>query len=184
MHKPMFITAALAALGFSAAAAAQAPQQQLEGEYTLASSTTAPVSTWNYSKGRIAIKKLDDRHVLILLACEWNRAPRAACDDHFYAQWHDGGVYLQDMNTDAMRLYFDPASRTLTMISRGVDARESVRRDVFSATGKPNDDPALVRRIKRAQANADNKENLRVFGHYSKWTYANNRIEFQNPVSP
>jgi hypothetical protein len=60
----------------------------------------------------------------------------------------------------------------------------SVRRDVFSATGKPNDDPALARRIKRAQANADNKENLRVFGHYSKWPYANNRIEFQNPVSP
>ncbi|MRV76105.1 hypothetical protein GJ700_30780 [Duganella sp. FT92W] len=174
--------AAVAALGFCSAVAAQAPLRQLEGEYTLASSTTAPVSTWNYTKGRIAIKTLDDEHVLILMACEWNRAPKAACDNHWYAQWHDGGVYLQDMNTDAMRLYFDPASRTLTMISRGADARGSVRRDVFSATDTPNDDPALMRRLKRAQSNADNKENLRVFGHHSKRAYANNRIEFQNPA--
>lgn len=179
MAKHIAAMAAWAAL--CTTAAAQAPLQQLEGDYTLASSTTAPVSTWNYTKGRIAVKKLDERHVVILFACEWNRMPTAGCDEHYHAQWHDGGVYLQDRNTDLLRMYFDPASRTLTMISRGRDADGSVRRDVFKPTGKPIDDAALVRRMKRAQRLADSKENERVFGHYSSWPYANNRIAFQNP---
>ena len=43
--------------------------------------------------------------------------------DFFYARKREGGVYLQDMNTDSMLLYFEPGLRTLTMISRGADAR-------------------------------------------------------------
>ena len=172
-------TAALAALTFSLGAFAQAPMPDLVGDYNLASSTTVPASTWGYSKGRILVKQLDDRHLMILLSCEWKREPKAVCGDYYYAQWRDNGLYLQDMNTFAMRLYFDPASRKLTIISRGADAKQSVRHEVFGATTEPLTDPALVRRMKREQSNADSKENRRVFGPYTKWDYQENRIEFQ-----
>ena len=175
--------AALATLTFSLGAAAQAPMPNLVGDYNLASSTTVPASTWGYSKGRIAIKQLDDKHLLIVLSCEWKREPKAVCGDYFYAQWRDDGLYLQDMNTFAMRLYFDPASRKLTIISRGADAKASVRHDVFAATTAPLTDTALVRRMKREQGNADSKENRRVFGPYNKWDYKENRIEFQQQAS-
>ena len=173
----------VATLMFSLGAFAQAPMPNLVGDYDLASSTTVPASTWGYSKGRIAIKQLDDKHLLIVLSCEWKREPKAVCGDHFYAQWRDDGLYLQDMNTFAMRLYFDPASRKLTIISRGADAKASVRHDVFAATAKPLTDAALVRRMKREQSNADSKENRRVFGPYNKWDYKENRIEFQQQAA-
>lgn len=172
--------AAAAAFTLCSSAFAQAPMPSLAGEYGLASSTTVPPSTWGYSKGRVSIKQLDEHHLLILFACEWKREPKAVCGDYYYAQWRDGGLYLQDMNTDAMRLYFDAATRKLTLISRGFDARQSVRHDVFSATSAPLADPALLRRMKREQSNADSKENLRVFGPYTRWDYQNNRIEFQH----
>jgi hypothetical protein len=160
--------------------AAQPPLPAIDGEYKLASSTTAPISNWSFSKAHVSIRKLDDRHVVILFACEWKREPKAACDDYYFAQWREGGLYIQDMNTDSMRMYFDPASRTLTMISRAVDAKASVRRDVFTpADGSPQDAP-IARRLKRAQSNSVSKENIRVFGAYSKWKYETNRIEFQN----
>jgi hypothetical protein len=171
--------AAAAALTLCACASAQAPLTKLVGEYNLASSATVPASTWGYSKGRISVKQLDERHLLIALSCEWKREPKAVCGDYFYAQQRDDGLYLQDMNTFAMRLYFDPASRKLTIISRGADAKQSVRHDVFAATTAPLTDPALVRRMKRELSNADSKENRRVFGPYTKWNYQENRIEFQ-----
>ena len=171
--------AAAAAFTVCTGAAAQAPMSALLGDYNLATSTTVPASSWGYSKGRIAIKQLDDKHLLIVLSCEWKREPKAVCGDYFYAQWRDEGLYLQDMNTFAMRLYFDPASRKLTIISRGADAKQSVRHEVFSATTAPLVDTALVRRMKREQSNADSKENRRVFGPYTKWDYQENRIEFQ-----
>ena len=143
-------------------------------------STTVPVSNWGYSKGRISIKQLDDQHLLILFACEWKREPKAACGDHYFAQQRGDGLYLQDMNTDALRLYFDPDTRKLTLISRGYDAKASVRHDTFSATSAPLTDTALLRRMKREQSNASDKENLRVFGPYQKRDYQNNRIEFQH----
>ncbi|MTW10511.1 hypothetical protein GM658_07825 [Pseudoduganella eburnea] len=152
----------------------------LPGEYNLTSSTTAPVGNWVYSKAHVSVRKLDERHVVILFACEWKRNPKAACDDYYFAQWRDGGLYLQDMNTDALRIYFDPSTRALTMISRAVDAKESVRRDVFSPVGNAPDDATLARRLKRSEKSYVHPENLRVFGPYSKWKYDNNRIEFQN----
>ncbi|MED5613048.1 hypothetical protein [Janthinobacterium sp. P210005] len=170
---------AAAAFTFCACASAQAPLTKLVGEYNLASSATVPASTWGYSKGRISVKQLDDQHLMIVLSCEWKREPKAVCGDYFYAQQRDDGLYLQDMNTFAMRLYFDPASRKLTIISRGADAKQSVRHDVFAATTAPLTDPALVRRMKRELSNADSKENRRVFGPYTKWAYQENRIEFQ-----
>ncbi|OEZ72609.1 hypothetical protein JAB5_07040 [Janthinobacterium sp. HH103] len=171
--------AAAAALTLYTAAFAQAPMPNLVGEYNLLSSKTVPPSNWGYSKARVSIKQLDDHHLLILLACEWKREPKAVCGDYFYAQWRDDGLYLQDMNTFAMRLYFDPATRKLTIISRGADAKQSVRHEVFGTTTEPLVDTALVRRMKREQSNADSKENRRVFGPYTKWTYQENRIEFQ-----
>jgi hypothetical protein len=178
----LHLAAALAALNVCmAAASAQTPMPSLEGDYSLVSSSTAPVSKWGYAKGRISIKKLDDKHISILLGCGWKDEPKAVCSDQYYAQWHDGGLFLQDMNTDLERWYFDPAAHTITVISRGLDARETVRRDVYKATGIPLTDPALIRRMKRKQAAVDDKESLRVFGHYSKWKYLNNRIEFQHP---
>ncbi len=168
----------LAACAF--AQAAQPSLQAIEGEYKLASSTTAPVNNWGFSKAHISVRKLDERHVVILFACEWKREPKAACDDYYFAQWRDGGLYMQDMNTDLMRMYFDPASRTLTMIRRGVDEKESVRRDVFVAASGTPEDATLARRLKRAEKGYVHPENVRVFGPYAKWKYENNRIEFQN----
>ncbi|WP_338758698.1 hypothetical protein [Massilia sp. METH4] len=164
------------------ATAAGLSTQELVGEYNLTTSTTVPAGNWGYTKGRVSVRQLDDRHILILLACEWKREPKAVCGNHFFAQQREDGVYLQDMNTDFMRIYFDPAGRSLTIISRGADARESVRRDVFAPTEAPLEDRALVRRMKREQGSAEHKESTRVFGHYSKRAYQNNRIEFQrNP---
>lgn len=162
------------------AVCAAAPAQELAPEYRLVSSTTAPVSKWSYSKGHISVRPLDERHVLILFACEWKNEPKATCGDYYFAQRREDGLWLQDMNTDAMRLYYNPDERTFTIISRGYDGPRSVRRDVFAAAGAPPDDPALVRRMKRQQAGADSKENLRVFGHFSKWEYSHNRIETQS----
>jgi len=160
--------------------ASQPMHPSIDGEYGLASSTTAPVSNWGFSKAHISIRKLDERHVVILFACEWKREPKAVCDDYYFAQWRDGGLYMQDMNTDLMRMYFDSASRTLTMIRRGADAKESVRRDVFVPASASPQDATLARRMKRAEKSYDHPENVRVFGPYSKWKYENNRIEFQN----
>lgn len=183
MHLVRCLITALAALPLTLPAAAQSPSPPpaLEGEYALTSSTTVPPGNWGYTKARISIAPLDAQHWLILFACEWKREPKAVCGDFFYAQKREGGVYLQDMNTDAMRLYFEPESRTLTMISRGADARSSVRRDVFAPTTAPLTDPALLRRMQRERRLSVDKENLRVFGPYSKWTYQHNRIEFQKP---
>jgi hypothetical protein len=177
MLKSLIATTTLAALTLTAHAA----QPELAGSYSLASSTTTPASSWGYTKARVLIKKLDDKHLQILLSCEWKREPKAVCGDHMFAQWREDGLYLQDMNTFALRMYFDPATRTLTMISRGADAKASVRRDVFVPDASELTDPALVRRMKREQANADDKESTRVFGHYSKRAYLENRIEFQKP---
>lgn len=180
MIRPILAAAAvLAAMWAAPAALAQPSLDGVVGEYHLVSSTTAPLTKWRYTKGRLSIKKLDDRHVLILLACEWRDVPKSVCDEHYYAQWRDGGLWLQDMNTFAMRMYIDPAERIVTIISRGGGG--TVRRDVFKATAADLTDPALLRRLKRAQAGADSKENLRVFGHYSKWDYQEHRIEFQAP---
>jgi hypothetical protein len=154
----------------------------IEGDYNLVSSATAPGSNWVFTKAHISVRKLDERHLVILFACAWKREPKAACDDHYFAQWRDGGLYMQDMNTDLMRIYFDPTSRALTMIRRGVDDKATVRRDVFVPTDGAPIDATLARRLKRAEKSYTHPESARVFGPYSKWKYENNRIEFQNPA--
>lgn len=180
MKKAILQSLALLACCAAAAAPVQASDFSMEGEYSLTSSTTAPVSNWGFSKAHISIRKLDEKHVVILFACEWKREPKAACDDYYFAEWRDGGFYLQDMNTDFIRLYFTPASRTLTMIRRGADLKASVRRDVFEPASGIPEDATLARRLKRAEKSYVHPENVRVFGPYTKWKYENNRIEIQN----
>jgi hypothetical protein len=171
------ILATLAVLCAAPAALAQPTLDDVVGEYHLVSSTTAPLTKWRHTKGRISIRKLDERHVMILLACQWRDSPNSVCDDHYFAQWREGGLWLQDMNVFDNRMYFDPAERSLTMVSRGVNG--AVRRDVFKETTAPLTDPALQRRMRRAQSSAEHPENRRVFGHYSKREYLHHRIEFQ-----
>lgn len=180
MKKTSLASLALLACFATAPALAQAPAAAMAGEYNLTSSTTAPVSNWGFSKAHISIRKLDDKHVVILFACEWKREPKAACDDYYFAEWRDGGFYLQDMNTDFIRMYFTPASRTLTMIRRGADEKASVRRDVFEPATIAPEDATISRRLKRAEKSYVHPENVRVFGPYIKWKYENNRIEIQN----
>ena len=172
--------ASLALLACCGTSLAETTMPSLEGEYKLSSSTTVPKSNWGFSKGHLSVQKLDDRHLAILFACEWKREPKAVCDEHYFAQWRDGGLYMQDMNTDFLRVYFDPATRTITMIRRGADDKASVRRDIFAPAGTGPEDATLARRLKRTEKNSTHPESLRVFGPYSKWKYENNRIEFQN----
>ncbi len=180
MKNTSLVSFALLASFATAPASAQSPVSVIAGEYNLTSSTTAPVSNWGFSKGHISIRQLDDKHVVILFACEWKREPKAACDDYYFAESRDGSFYLQDMNTDFIRMYFTPASRTLTMIRRGADDKASVRRDVFESVSSASEDATLARRLKRAEKSYAHPENVRVFGPYAKWKYENNRIEIQN----
>ncbi len=166
--------AALAALCMSAAAMAL-PLAQFEGQYNLVSSTTEPDSSWRYTKGRIAIKKLDDRHVSILHACEWMKSPKEVCSQRYVAQWRSGAIYLQDRNTWHERMGFEPAARRLTVLTQGVDG--TLRRDVYEATTAPLTDRALVRRMKREQDAVDDLIDEPAFGEFGKWEYRKNRIE-------
>jgi len=166
--------AALAALCMSAAAMAL-PLAQFEGQYKLVSSTTEPDSNWRFTKGRIAIKRLDARHVSILHACEWKGSPKEVCSERYVAQERQGAFYLQDRNTSHERMAFDPAARRLTVVTHGVDG--SVRRDIYEATTAPLTDKALVRRMKREQDAVDDLVDEPTFGEFGKWEYRNNRIE-------
>lgn len=187
MIRSFFLKAAVAAMpamlaGTSLPAAAQVSLQSLAGEYDLASSTTVPASSWGFSKAHVSIRMVDERHALILHSCQWKRSPKEACWEWFYAQQRDGGIYLQDQNTDTVRIYFDPASRKLTLIWRGLDAKASVRHDVFMPATAALADKALLRRQKTAQSSAEDKETLRTWGPVARRAYQNNRIELQkNP---
>lgn len=165
---------ALAALSISAAAKAL-PLAQFEGQYDLVSSTTVPDSTWRFTKGRFAIKKLDERHVSILHACEWKNSPKEVCSERYVAQWRNGEIYLQDRNTSNERMSFDPVARRLTVLTQGADG--TLRRDVYEATRAPLTDKALVRRMKREQDAVDDLIDEPTFGEFGKWEYRKNRIE-------
>ncbi|WP_175016767.1 hypothetical protein [Massilia sp. YMA4] len=166
----------------SVPAMAQVSLSAIAGEYDLASSTTVPASNWGFSKAHVSVRMVDDRHALILHSCQWKRSPKEACWDWFYAQQREGGIYLQDDNTDTVRFYFDPASRKLTMIWRGLDAKASVRHDVYAPATAPLTDTALLRRQKTALSSAEHKETLRTRGPVAKRSYQQHRIELQkNP---
>ncbi|MDC8760948.1 hypothetical protein [Janthinobacterium fluminis] len=150
----------------------------MTADYSLTSSSTAPSGTWRFTKGRLSVKRIDDRHFAILFACEWKKEPKAACSEWWTAQLRDGSLYLQDMNTDNISMHFDPATRAFTINSRGMDADSTLRTDVFHPDTQAIRDKALIRRMKTAQSNFESKENARVFGHYSTWEYSRARIQF------
>ena len=170
--------AASALLGAMALAPAARAQPALEGEYRLVSSSTAPVGTWLYTKGRLAITRLDERHLLIRLACEWKRSPASGCDDWWTVQVRGGGLYLQDRNTDNITLQVDSARRTITMQTQAYDAAGTMRTDVFQADAQPTADSALIRRMKRAQSGFEGTWKHKAFGHYSKWDYTRAQMPF------
>ncbi|MET3130206.1 hypothetical protein AAKU55_000459 [Oxalobacteraceae bacterium GrIS 1.11] len=164
-----------AAHGQPGAAVAQAATNTsataLEGDYSLASSTTVPAGTWRYTKGRFSVKRLDSRHLLLLFACEWAKSPKEQCSDWWIVQLRDKNLYLQDMNTDDIGMYFDPSTRTLTMTRQGRDAKGSVRTDVFQPDDKALTDQALIRRMKSAQSSFDGTDNAPGFGKHGAWKY-------------
>jgi len=149
------------------------PLQALEGNYTLKES----IREWGYSKAHVSIRKLDGRHVVILLACEWKHSPKSACDDYFFAQWRDDGIYIQDVNTAVTRIYFKPAAREVAVGMVSVDGKTIYGLDVFTRTSGEPADPTLARRLKRAEQGSVHPESLRINGPYDKWKYEKNRIE-------
>lgn len=161
---------------FAGANTPRSPLQALEGNYTLKESIRGS----GYSKAHISIKRLDDRHVVILLACEWKHTPKTACDNYFVAQWRDDGIYIQDRNTAVTSIYFKPASREVAVAMVSVDRKTIYGLDVFTpATGEPAD-ATLARRLKRAQEGSVDPELIRINGPYNKWKFEKNRIEFLN----
>jgi len=49
------------------------------GEYDLISSSNSPLWHWKMIKGRLSVKRIDDRHVLISLACVWSDRLNVLC---------------------------------------------------------------------------------------------------------
>lgn len=149
----------------------------IAGEYGLASSSTSPTGAWLFSKGRLSVKWIDDHHILILFACEWKNEAKAGCGEWWVAQLREGNLYLQDMNTFNINMYFEPATRIFTITTRGADSQSTLRTDVFQVNDTALTDRALIRRMKNASSSFHSPEGIRVFGHHSKWKYSHARIQ-------
>lgn len=153
----------------------------MAGEYTLASSTTTdPKSNWRYARSRVAIVRLDPQYLAFYQACEWVKSPKEACDDWHVLQQRADGIWLQDTNTGSMGMHFDPSTRTLTMTMESVNGE--VRTDVFRPDSEPLRDPALMRRLKRAERNFRDTIAEKAFGKYTRWDYT--RLRVYPPVAP
>ena len=171
------IAACFLSMNLSTSAAAATTLADFEGDYELVSSTTEPASNWLFTKGRISVKKMDERHLSIIHACEWKKSPKEVCSDRYKAQWRNGKLYLQDMNTFHQRMGFDLATHRFMVVTQGVNG--TVRQDVYQATAAPLTDKALVRRMKREREAVDDLIDEPAFGHYSKWEYRDNPITVQ-----
>jgi hypothetical protein len=177
MRTLFLLPAALAAAMLGGAPALAAPTDDIVGEYELVSSTTVPASDWGFSKARYSIRKLDERHLSLVLACQWKDSPKSVCSERYVAQRRNGGLYVQDRNTSHWRMDVDPRTRKLAIVTEGADG--TVRRDVYTPTQAPLTDKALVRRMKRERDMVDDLVDEPAFGHFSKWDYRENRIGFR-----
>jgi len=157
------------------------PANDIVGDYELVAAKTIPDSKWGYAKARVAIRSLGDGYLSIVLACGWRDVPTSVCSERYYARQRDGALYLQDENTFALRIGFDPASRRLTFVSRGFDAAHSVRYETYAPTTAPLTDPDLVRRMRREQRYADEYVQPNPARKLGKMTFKENRIEFRAP---
>jgi len=157
------------------------PASAIVGDYELVAAKTVPDSKWGYAKARVAIRSLGDGYLSIVLACGWRDVPTSVCSERYYARQRDGAIYLQDENTFALRIGFDPASRRLTFVSRGFDAAHSVRYETYAPTVAPLSDPDLIRRMRREQRYADEYVQPNPARKLGKLTFNDNRIEFRTP---
>ena len=159
--------------------------QEIKGEYNLTTSTvevpkgyvSKRSDSWQFSKGRLLVKSINDRHLLLVLACQWSDSPNESCDDWWTVQIRDDGVYLQDMNTSPLRFSFDLAKRILTIIRYAPDG--AVRTDRYQVDDAPLTDPALIRRQKRAISSFDGTIKDKTFGDFSAWKFTQSQIEFK-----
>lgn len=174
-HTPGFSTqnAAPARPGGPPAAQSDAARV-LASRYTLASSTSAPDARWVYSKARIKVQRLDQRHLVLYFSCEWARWPKDACYDWWVVRQRPDGLFLQDLNTGAMGMRIDPASGTLTMTMAG--AGEDVRTDVFIPDAAPQASAVLERRMRRAEASFAATVAEPAFGKPARWDFTRLRI--------
>lgn len=178
-------TAAALLLATAVSAQAQtvaAVAASMAGEYTLASSTTTRAgSHWRYTGARVAIARLDPQYLAFYQACEWAGSPKAVCSDWHVLQQRADGIWLQDTNTASMGMRFDPATRTLTMTMESVDGE--VRTDVYLPATEALRDPALVRRLKRAERSFRDTIAEKAFGKYTRWDYTRLRV-YPPPAAP
>lgn len=159
------------------------PTADIVGDYQLVSSKTVPDSKWGYAKARVAIRSLGNNYLSIVIACGWKDIPKSSCSDRFYARQREDGIYIQDVNTFGFRMYFEPASRRLTFISRGLDKVGSVRHEVYAPTTAPITDPDLSRRMRREQRYVDEDIQKNISRKLGRETFTENRIEFQAPAT-
>lgn len=137
-----------------AGARAQAldPGTAMEGKYTLVSSTAYEFNPmWRFTKARLEVSRVDQRHMLIAMACQWADAPTAMCDEWWLAQIREGSLYLQDLNTESIAVRFDLSTRTITIVNGNAPTGETRRTDVFKRDPTPAFDKAMTRRMKRAR---------------------------------
>ena len=153
------------------------PIDEMVGDYHMVSSNTVPDTHWGFTKGRIAIRRVDDRHMSIVLACGWKKIPKAICSERYYAQQRNGAIYLGDMHSFHFKMEFDRAAHRLTVITQG--AQGSIRHDVYEATSAALTDTDLVRRMRNERRYIDNGADLKTFGPLRKWEFQKNRIVFR-----
>ena len=178
----LFMRTCAGVLGALISTAALAdPASDIVGDYELVAAKTVPNSKWGYAKARVAIRSLGGGYLSIVLACGWRDVPTSVCSERYYARQRDGAIYLQDDNTFALNVYFDPASRRLTFVSRGFDAARSVRYETYAPTVAPLTDPDLVRRMRREQRYADEYVHPNPARKLGKLAFTENRIEFRAP---
>lgn len=172
--------AALAAASiFTAGAANGAPSpaaaaDAMVGNYRLFSFTVEPThKNWFFTKGRLQIKRLDQKHLLIQLACEWKGEPKAQCWEWTTARQGSDGIFLVFKGNDAQKMRFDPATRTLTVTMEGGNA---TRTDVYVPDDSPVTDPALLRRFRHGLASFEGTIKDKNYGHYRDEDYTKTRI--------
>jgi TIR domain len=142
----------------------------MEGEYVLVSSTGPP--DWQFSKGRLTVRKLGTQYLLFLLACGWKDKPTSSCGEWWLGKIRDGAIYVDQSRTSPLvNIDFRPKDRTLTLsyVSNSGASRTDVYRD---AAGEQNTDRDLVRRMAREEDSWSGTVKDPTLGNYATWIFA------------
>jgi hypothetical protein len=167
-----------AALCVMATASCQPQPSTFVSEYSLVSSTTSPIGSWRFSKGRLSVKQLDRRHYLFVIACEWTALPAAGCYQWWTAQERDGLLYMSSMNSNRS-VRFDPATRRLTLTMDKMDSENTVRIDEFVQEDAPLTDKGLIAAMKEANESFQMAYKHPDLGHYSNWAHTGTSLEIK-----